>query len=140
MTMNHEWRIALIVNPALPLGEISNTVAVLSVGIGAACPFLAGKRLCDGAELGFHSCANRPVPVLAADHDRLCEIATKVFEASADYVVVPFPRFARSVHSFDAYEADLRQRRIVDEPLDGLALAGPGKFIRSLTGSLKLLR
>jgi len=60
--------------------------------------------------------------------------------APAGGVVVPFPAFARSIHDFAAYQETFPTRHLGDEPIDGLGLAGPAKWVRSLTGALKLLR
>ena len=47
--MVEDWRVAVIVEPGLPAGELANTVAVLSIGLGAAAPALAGAQLSDHA-------------------------------------------------------------------------------------------
>ncbi len=57
-----------------------------------------------------------------------------------DAAVVPFPAFARALHRYADYEAGLPGRDLAEEAIDGLGLAGPAKWIRSLSGSLKLLR
>jgi hypothetical protein len=54
--------------------------------------------------------------------------------------VVPFPAFARSLHAYAEYEAAFPGRDLGEEAIDGLGLAGPAKWVKSLTGSLKLLR
>ena len=53
---------------------------------------------------------------------------------------MPFPAFARSLHLYADYEAAFPDRDLSEETIDGLGLAGPAKWVRSLTGSLKLLR
>jgi hypothetical protein len=140
MMTDKDWRIAVIVDPSLSIGELSNTVAVLSIGLGAAAPMLAGSRLADGKGQSFHISANRPVPVLQACSEDLQALVRKALAAQEDGFVVPFPRFARQLHAFADYEAAMASRDIEAELLDGIGLAGPTKWIRSLTGSLKLLR
>jgi hypothetical protein len=54
--------------------------------------------------------------------------------------VVVFPAFAESVHDYASYEEALRARDLAEEPLRGIALAGPRRWVRSLTGMLRLLR
>jgi hypothetical protein len=58
----------------------------------------------------------------------------------AGAVVVPFPRFARHLHRFEDYLSEFPRRRLAGEAIDGLGLCGPEKWVRSLTGNLKLLR
>lgn len=54
--------------------------------------------------------------------------------------MVPLPCFARAMNDFAAYAAAVPGRGLAQEPLDGLGLAGPTAWVRSLTGSLPLLR
>jgi hypothetical protein len=53
---------------------------------------------------------------------------------------VAFPSFARSLHVYAEYEAAFPEKELATEVIDGLGIAGPSKWVRSLTGSLKLLR
>ncbi|OWV91496.1 hypothetical protein ATY78_15710 [Rhizobium sp. R635] len=137
---SEDWRVAVIVEPALPAGELANTVAVLSIGLGAAVPALAGTRLTDQAGRIFHISANKPVPVLQAAAADLRSLLLKALPAPDGALVVPFPRFARALHVYADYEASMPKRDLSSEAIDGVGLAGPTKWVRSLTGSLKLLR
>lgn len=140
-TMNSEdWRVAIVVDPSLTLGELANTVAVLGIGLGAAHPALAGARLTDGRGRQFRISANRPVPVLQASPEALLTLLMKALPAPEEAIVVPFPRFARQLHDYRNYEASMPKRDLATEIIDGVGLAGPSKWVRSLTGSLKLLR
>nr|WP_313372427.1 DUF2000 domain-containing protein [Brucella intermedia] len=138
--MDQDIRIAMIVNPALPLGLLSNTVSAVSIGLGAKFPFLAGDRLKDRNGLEVDISSNRPVPVLQADPDALREIMMKATKEPASCAVVIYPAFARSLHSYSDYEAEFPNRDLSGEIIDGIGLAGPAKWVKSLTGSLKLLR
>ncbi len=135
-----EVRLAIVVDPALSLGEMANTVGALSIGIGAALPSLAGDRLKDREGQEFHTSAKSPVPVLQAESEVLRELYRRAAAAPPEAVMVLFPRFARPLHTFSDYVDALASRTLTDEPLDGLGLAGPAKWVRSLTGALKLLR
>jgi hypothetical protein len=138
--MVEDWRVAVIVEPGLPAGELANTIAVLSIGLGAAAPALAGARLTDHAGRAFHVSANKPVPVLQTAATDLRSLLLKALPAPEGALVVPFPRFARALHVYADYEASMPERDLSLETIDGVGLAGPTKWIRSLTGSLKLLR
>lgn len=138
--MTAATRIAIIVNPALPVGLITNTVAALGIGIGAAAPELGGSLLTDVRGLAVQTSAKLPVPILQASPDAISALLTRAQPLGNGAVVVPFPQFARALHRFEDYLAEFPLRALVNETLDGLALYGPEKWIRSLTGSLKLLR
>lgn len=137
---SEEWRVAIVVDPSLALGELANTVAVLGIGLGSACPPLAGARLTDGGGRQFSISANRPVPVLQANPDALSALLQRALPAPQGAIVVPFPRFARQLHDYRDYEAAIPERDLAAEIIDGIGLAGPPKWLRSLTGALRLLR
>lgn len=134
------FRIAVIVDPSLPLGLLANTVATIAIGIGAAQPFFGNTVLVDTAGRAVRNSADRPVPVLQAPDEVIRGLLLKALPAPEGAVVVPFPRFARSLHAFVDYQAEFPTRDLGQEILDGLGLAGPEKWVKSLTGSLKLLR
>ncbi|MBP2558846.1 hypothetical protein J2857_001597 [Neorhizobium galegae] len=64
----------------------------------------------------------------------------RAVEQLQNHAIVPFPAFARSLHDYRDYENAFPARDLAEEEIDGLGLAGPSKWIKSLTGSLKLLR
>jgi hypothetical protein len=138
--MNDDLRLAIIVNPDLPLGLVANTTGVIAVGLGAKLPALGGRQLTDNKDRRIDICSNRPVPVLQADAQTLQALMLKALPRDDERAIVPFPAFARSLHAYADYEATFPERDLAEEALDGLGIAGPSKWVRSLTGSLKLLR
>jgi hypothetical protein len=138
--MSNSIRIAIVINPALPLGLVANTVGAIAIGLGARLPVLAGTRLSDGQGRTIDVSSNQPVPILAADADVLRGLTLKAIACHPDLAVVPFPAFARSLHAFADYQRSFPQRDLSVETIDGLGLAGADKLVRSLTGSLRLLR
>lgn len=138
--MTSDIRLAIIVNPALPPGLVANTVGAVAIGIGAKLPSLAAIHLSDREGRAIDISANRPVPILQASAEIIRLLLLKALLQPAERIVVPFPEFARSLHDFADYEAAFPHRDLAQEVIDGLGLAGPSKWIRSLTGSLKLLR
>ncbi|WP_193588428.1 DUF2000 domain-containing protein [Yersinia hibernica] len=133
-------RVAIIVNPELPLGLIANTTSAVGIGLAAKFPQLAGAVLSDSAGKEIDVSSKLPVPILQANASQMREILLKAWAASHERAIVPFPAFARTMHSFQDYEEAFALRSLADEPLDGLGLVGPEKWVRSLTGALKLLR
>lgn len=138
--MTDDIRIAIIVNPALPLGLIANTVGVISIGLGARLPRLGARQLTDRDRRTIDICSSRPVPILQAEADGIRSLLLRAVDHPEERAIVPFPAFARSLHDYRDYEATFADRDLSEETIDGLGLAGPSKWIRSLTGSLKLLR
>ncbi|WP_439407053.1 DUF2000 domain-containing protein [Bradyrhizobium sp. DASA03076] len=135
-----ETRLAIIVDPSLPLGLIANTVATIGIGIGAVERGLGDIELTDVAGRAVKTSAICPVPILQASAKEIVSLLLKALPAPDRAIVVPFPRFARSLHAFADYRARFPQCDLASEPIDGLGLAGAEKWVRSLTGSLKLLR
>lgn len=133
-------RLAVVVNPELPPGLLANTVAAVSIGLGARIPGLGGARLTDRAGRDIDISSNRPVPILAADAETLKALTLKAAALDAALAVVPFPAFARALHAYADYERTFPERDLAEEAIDGVAIAGPEKAVRSLTGSLRLLR
>ncbi len=140
MMIEDDWRIAIVVDPALAPGLIANTVAVIAIGIGAACPALAGDTLTDAAAHSYWISANRPVPILQANYSSIQTVFLKSLPPPQSAVVVPFPSFARSVHTYQDYAVRVPTLDLGSERLDGIGLAGPTRWVRSLTGALKLFR
>lgn len=140
MTIDPTWRSVIVVDPALGLGFLANTVATIGIGLGAALPGLGNTVLTDAHGRSIHNSANRPVPILQGEPDVIRAILLKAMPTPAEARLVAFPRFARSLHAFTDYEAQFPSRDLANEAIEGLGLAGPEKWIKSLTGSLKLLR
>ncbi|WP_096176552.1 DUF2000 domain-containing protein [Cohaesibacter sp. ES.047] len=140
MSKISEIRTAIIVNPQLPVGLMANTAGAIAIGLGARVQDLGARTLVDieGREIDVSS--RVPVPILQADGEAIRALMLKALERPDDRAVVPFPAFARTLHAYEDYEASLPQKDLSEEVIDGVGLAGPAKWVKSLTGSLKLLR
>ena len=133
-------RIAIVVDPSLAIGLIANTVATIAVGLGAVEPGFGNVTLTDAAGRLIKNSADRPVPILQAPAEAIQATLLRSLPAPEGGIVVPFPQFARGLHAFPEYQAQFATRDLATETIDGLGLAGPEKWVRLLTGSLKLLR
>jgi hypothetical protein len=140
VTETDDWRVAIIVDPALAPGLLANTVAVIGVGLGAAAPWLGQHALSDALGRTVFNSANRPVPVLQASAEGIGQLLIRALPAPQGAIVVPFPAYARALHDFAEYRSEFGVRDLACELTEGLGLAGPSKWVRSLTGALKLLR
>ena len=96
--------------------------------------------LADAAGRLIKSSADRPVPILQAPAPAIRSTLLRALPMREGEIVVAFPQFARNLHDFAAYQAQLAARDLATETIEGLGLAGPEKWVKSLTGSLKLLR
>lgn len=72
--MHEDLRLAIIVNPELPLGLLANTVGAISIGLGAKLPFIAARQLVDKTGVAIDISSDRPVPILQADAETIREI------------------------------------------------------------------
>ena len=139
--MTEDFRIAIIVNPALPLGFIVNTAGAIGIGLGAVLPQLAARQLTDADNRSVDISSRLPVPILQADGETIRATLLKALEKKGEgAAIVPFPAFARSLHAYADYETRFPECRLAEEDIDGFGIAGPSKWVKSLTGSLKLLR
>lgn len=138
--MPPDSRLAIIVNPELPLGLIANTVGAIGIGLGARLPWLGNRPLSDADGRIIDDSAILSVPILAATPEVIGALMLKAMPRGDDSALVVFPAFSRSLHDYQEYEAQLQGKRLADEVVDGVGLCGPAKWVKSLTGSLRLLR
>lgn len=132
-------RIAIVVDSTLPLGLLANTVATIAIGLGAAVPAFGNTVLIDANGRSTHNSADRPVPILQASAEEIRVLLLRALPAPECARLVPFPQFARSLHSFTDYQEQFPTRDLAVETIEGLGLAGPEKWVKSLTGNLRLL-
>lgn len=133
-------RLSIVVAPDLPIGLLANTIATIGAGIGAAVPALGGIVLTDSSGRSIHSSATLPAPILQGTPETIRSVLLRALPAPEGTTVVAFPQFARAIHRFADYRALFPARDLDVEIIDGIGLAGPEKWVRSLTGNLKLLR
>ncbi len=138
--MDQDMRVAIIVNPELPPGLIANTIGAIAIGLGAKLPALGNSQLTDRDRKVLDTSSNRPVPVLQAPSDVIAVAMRRALPIPEGAAVVPFPAFARALHDFDEYRTIFPEKSLDAEEIDGLGLAGPTRWVRSLTGAFKLLR
>lgn len=135
-----DTRLAIVVDPSLALGLLANTVAVVGVGLGAADPRLGAVALTDARGRSIASSSTQPIPVLRADQAAIAGLLGRALPAPDGAAVVAFLRYGRTLHVFEDYRRQFPERDLLAEPVDGVGLAGPGRWVKSLTGSLPLLR
>ncbi|WP_026792341.1 DUF2000 domain-containing protein [Pleomorphomonas oryzae] len=138
--MSPDHRLAIVVNPDLQLGLLANTVGAIGIGLGARLPWLGNRPLTDLDGRTIDDSSVLPVPILAASPEAMTALMLKAMPRGDDSALVVFPAFSRALHDYREYEALLPDKRLAEEVIDGVGLCGPAKWVKSLTGSLRLLR
>lgn len=133
-------RIAIVVDPGVPVGLLGNAIAVVGVGLGASTNGLGGLPLRDKAGRDFRSSATVALPVLQAPKERMIALLDTALAAPGLDAIVVFPAFARAIHDFASYRDRLAGHDLADEPLAAMGLAGETDAVKALTHGLSLLR
>ncbi|PRP71605.1 hypothetical protein BUE93_06370 [Chromobacterium amazonense] len=135
-----DMRCVIVIDPALPPGVIANTAAVLSLSLGRRHPQLVGEDLPDAAgelRLGITMVA---IPILKCDADQLRALRAAANTHRDELTLVELTSATRNTRSYQEYAAALAATAEDELQYQGLALCGPAKRVRQLTGSLGLLR
>ncbi|SFD85094.1 hypothetical protein SAMN04487819_10483 [Actinopolyspora alba] len=125
----------LVLDEELPRWLAANTTAVLGVALGAHGLIRTGPELEDAAGEVHPGIGTRPLPVLGAPGAELPALRRKAIGSGV--VVIDFNEAARSSRSYDEYEKNIRMDGM---GYLGIALHGPRKAVKSISGNLKSLR
>lgn len=131
-------RCVIVVEQSLPPGLAANAAAVLALSIGARFPGLPGQDLLDADGTAHPGLITTGLPVLSAPADRLTALCADARDLGLH--VVDFPTAGQQTTDYAAFAAS-----VADTPADalgylGVALCGPSRPVRRLTGGLPLLR
>ncbi|MFS2014661.1 DUF2000 domain-containing protein [Azospirillum sp. CT11-132] len=134
-------RCAFIIDRALPPGLIANTAAALSMTLGKLRPELVGCDLQDADGIGHPGITTIVMPILVSDAEGLRALRRSAAEREADGLgVIGMTDVAQRAKSYDDYRPRLAATRQEEVRYLGLCLHGPAALVRSLTGSLPLLK
>ncbi|MFP5514883.1 MAG: DUF2000 domain-containing protein [Alphaproteobacteria bacterium] len=134
-------RCAFIVDHSLPPGLIANTAAALSMTLGKERPELVGCDLIDADGIGHPGITTIVMPILVSDADGLRALRRLAAEREADGLrAIGMTDVAQRAKSYDDYSRRLAASRQEELRYLGLCLHGPAALVRSLTGSLPLLK
>ena len=125
-----------MVDETLAPGLAANAAAVMAMTLGAKVPDLVGEDFTDGAGEPHAGLITTGLPVLRAPAAELRALRARAVEAEVG--VVGMPAFAHRTNDYDEFRMLVTQTGAPDYL--GLALYGPHKTLRSLTGSFGLLR
>jgi hypothetical protein len=131
-------RCVIVVDEDLPAGLAANAAAVLALTLGAREPGLVGSDFVDADAEPHPGLIPIGLPVLSAPRDDLVEIRRG---AAADGVrVVDFPVFGQRTNDYDEFRGMVAATPAAELSYLGVALSGPRRAVRRLTGRLALLR
>ncbi|MCF8481485.1 MAG: DUF2000 domain-containing protein [Rhodospirillum sp.] len=134
-------RCAFLIDPTLPLGLIANTAAILSMTLGRDRSELIGPPVTDGDGVTHPGITTVVLPMLAADAQTIAETRQKALTLNnATLGLIDVTETAQRAKAYGDYEARIGQMVEADLRYLGLCLYGPSGIVRSLTGTLPLLR
>jgi hypothetical protein len=131
-------RCVIVVDEELPAGLAANAAAMVALTLGAREPGLVGADFVD-ADAGRHpGLIPSGLPVLRAPRSELVELRRR---AVADGVsVVDFPVFGQQTNDYDEFRGMVAATPAAELSYLGVAVYGPQRAVRRLTGQLALLR
>ena len=126
----------VVLDETLAPGKAANAAAVMAMTLGTKVDGLIGQDFVDGAGAVHPGLFRHGLPVLKARPEQLRELREKA--VAAEVGVVGFPVNGHQTNDYEEFVAMLATS--ADVSYLGLALYGPAKAVRRLTGSLALLR
>jgi hypothetical protein len=126
----------VVLDETLAPGKAANAAAVMAMTLGTKVPAMIGADFADGTGAVHAGLFREGLPVLKAPAEGL--IALRERAVAAEVGVIGFPVNGHQTNDYDEFVAMLASSE--DVSYLGLALYGPAKAVRRLTGSLGLLR
>lgn len=131
-------RCVIVVDQTLPPGLAANAAAVLALSIGAWFPQLPGHDMVDADGSAHPGLIPMGLPVLSAPADRLTDLRSAAINAGL--AVIDFPTAGQQTTDYDAFAGAVAGTPSAELTYLGVALCGPNKSVRKLTGGFPLLR
>ena len=126
----------VVLDEALAPGKAANAAAVMAMTLGTKVPAMIGSDFCDGTGAVHAGLFREGLPVLKARAEQLRELRQKAVAAHVG--VIGMPVNGQQTNDYEEFVAMLASSE--DVSYLGLALYGPARTVRKLTGSLGLLR
>ncbi|MGE8656367.1 MAG: DUF2000 domain-containing protein [Achromobacter sp.] len=134
-------KVVIVLAAGLDLGQAANASACLAAGLAAPQSTWAGQPLRDADGMLSAAISHLPIIVLTADAARMAQLRERLAQPAPDGAgMTLFPAYAREIHDAAEYWTRHRQTSHRDQPLLGVGLAGPRRWVNALTGSLPMLR
>ena len=130
----------IVIDEELPLGLIANTSAVLGLTIGDKIKGIIGDDVPDKDGSTHRGITNIPIPLLKGNSELIRSLRNTLADNGGDIFFVDFCDVAQQSKSYDEYSATLQERSGEELSYLGLAICGPTKKVKKLTGNIGLLR
>jgi hypothetical protein len=131
----------MIITEDLPLGLIANTAAVLAMSIGDKIKGIIGTDVYDGDGELHRGITGLPIPLLRGNSESIRATRRALLETDQpDLYFVDFCDVAQKCKTYDDYISRMSRQREEELKYLGLAICGPDKLVKSLTGNMGLLR
>lgn len=132
-------KIVIILDKNLPAGLMANTSAALAMSCSGKIPGIVGPDIPD-ADTELHpGLLTIPIPVLSSTSEGLREIKVSV-KKFPGLNVIGFSDIAQKSKTYDSYAGRLLRTRSHELNYLGLCIFGSAESVKSLTGSLPLLK
>lgn len=140
MKVTNDFKMVVVLDDALPIGLKANTAAVLSLTLGNKIENLIGTDLIDKSGNTHTALTTIPLPILKTSSEILKKLYNQAYEQKDQLLLVDITDAAQTTKNYLDYQEKLSSTPTNELQLLGIALAGPEKQIKKLTGSLALLR
>lgn len=130
-------RAAIIINPDLPTGLLANAVACITSGLFVNGAEYVGETI-TGSDVTYIPITKIPVLILKPANIPLIDLYHKAQQAGLKCMA--FTEEAQSTTNYEEYTKRVKGKSINDVTVVGLGVVGPEEKIKSLTGSLPMLR
>jgi hypothetical protein len=129
-------RCVMVLDEQLEPGLAANAAAVMAMTLGTKVAAMIGEDFEDASGTTYPGLFREGLPVLKAPAGALRELRAKAAEARVG--VIGMPADGQRTTDYDAFRAMVAQTAA--PAYLGLALYGPAKTVRGLTGAFPLLR
>lgn len=131
----------MVVDEALPLGIIANTVAIMGITLGKKLPEVVGADVFDKSGNEHLGIIEFPVPILKGNPNIIRSIREKLYEPEfSDITVVDFSDLAQGCKTYDEFIEKMKFISEAELRYLGISVCGSKKKVNKLTGSMPLLR
>ena len=132
---------AIIVDENLPLGLVANTAAVLAMSIGDKVKSVVGDDVRDQDGTVHSGITRLTIPLLRGNPETIKAVRERLERVDDGSVFfVDFCDVAQRSKVYDEYVSRMAQTPAEELTYLGIAVCGPDRLVKSITGNLGLLR
>lgn len=131
----------MIIDPALPKGVQVNTAAALGISLASEINGLCGEEVIDADGRVHRGITNIPIPILEVEKDKLKAMYDELMaDDDEELVVIGFSDVAQRSQRYELYKDRIAVTEGKDIGYLGICIYGPDKRVKSISGSLRMLR